>query len=76
MKMRKVFIIALGLAALGMVSAGTASARVWHCTSEFLYPHVSCRWIPDPPPKPTTPWKGNSSSATKTYSGPNATHQK
>ena len=74
--MRKVLFIALGLAALAMLLAEPASAKVWHCRSEFLYPHVTCGWIPDPPPKPTTPWKGNSSSATKTYSGSNATHQR
>lgn len=74
--MRKVLIIALGLAAFGAVSTPPASAKVWHCRTEFLYPHVTCGYIPDPPPKPTTPWKGNSSSATKTFSGSSATHQK
>lgn len=72
--MRKVLIVAIGLASLGMMSVQSASARVWHCRSEFLYPHVTCGWLPDPPPKPTTPWKGNSGSATKT--GSPATHQR
>jgi len=56
--MRKVVVAVLGLAVAGILFAEPASARVWACTRDFLLP-INCRWVPDPPPKPTTPWKGS-----------------
>lgn len=73
--MRKALIIALGLATLGIASSEPASARVWACTKDFLFP-ITCRWVPDPPPKPTKPWQGSASGVNKTFSPSNGTHQK
>ena len=52
--MHKVYIAALGLAALGTVFPEPASARNWPCR-EFLF-STTCHWGSTQPQKPTKPW--------------------